>query len=89
MPGASAGMENAPEELDTASNVSPVAVFLTTTAAPGMTPPAESTTEPVSDAVALPCASAGLPIASMARQTAGTNNLPYMEFIHPPTKTCK
>ncbi len=47
----SAGTENTPRSDETAVNVSPVALFLMRTSAPGMTPPSVSTTTPVMDAV--------------------------------------
>jgi hypothetical protein len=40
----------------------------------------------VSDAVALPCASALLLKASMAMQAAGRHHLPHVKFIRPPEK---
>jgi hypothetical protein len=49
-----------PVVLVTVSKVVPVAVFLTTTAAPGMTPPLGSTTTPEIDDVAPPCAYASV-----------------------------
>src|SRR5262245_48337048 len=46
-----AGIENTPLSDETVLNVSDVATFLTTTSAPGITPPSASTTTPEMDAV--------------------------------------
>ena len=54
VPGSSTGIENAPDELLTVSNVLAVALFLTVMVAPGTTPPAVSTTTPARDELALP-----------------------------------
>jgi hypothetical protein len=49
VPGSRAGTEKAPDVFVTASDVTFVALFLTLTVAPGTTPPALSTTRPLSD----------------------------------------
>ena len=51
MPDGTAGIENVPAPDVTASNVEPVAVFLTTTVAPGTTARAVSMTTPDTDVV--------------------------------------
>ena len=50
-----AGTENAPLLLVVVSKVVPVALLLTTTLAPGSTPPAVSTMTPVTEEVEPPC----------------------------------
>src|SRR5687767_14513202 len=52
----SEGTENVPVSLVTTGKVAPVATALTSTLAPGMTPPLASTTMLESDDVAPPCA---------------------------------
>src|SRR5262245_45307999 len=57
-PPGSEGIVNPPSDPGTASFCSPVPLFLTTTLAPGMTAPDESTTVPESEVKKLPCANA-------------------------------
>jgi hypothetical protein len=54
-PALKAGTENTPSVLVTVSKLEPVPLFLTTTEAPGTTPPPVSTTTPEMDVVAVPC----------------------------------
>ena len=54
VPGLRPGTTNTPDALVTTDSTTPVAVFLTSTVAPGMTPPSLSTTDPVNVAVLPP-----------------------------------
>ena len=66
-PGATPGTLKSPSPFDTASNDTPDS-FLTTTAAPGMAPPALSRTDPEMDDVACANASVLVRTASAARR---------------------
>ena len=69
MPGSSDGTEKAPVSFVTAPNEVPVALFVTATVAPGITPPAESTAVPESEAVAVPCADTRVAVDNAASPT--------------------
>src|SRR5262249_21170906 len=58
MPATRAGAENAPDALVICCTETPVASFLMTTVAPGITPPSASTTTPLSELAAVPWADA-------------------------------
>ena len=72
MPGSSDGTEKAPALLVTLVLATPVATFLTTTVAPGMTPPPESDTTPDNDERTLLCANAAVEIISPSERTDST-----------------
>src|ERR1043166_7120915 len=83
-------MLNSPFSFATPSNCTPVATFFATTFAPGITPPELSTTVPLSDEFATPCADAPAGIAAMtaaSRQTTSadlhTNRFIGFPPIHP------
>ena len=64
------------------SNVSPVALFLTTTVAPGITPPPESTTVPESDW--LPPWAYARELDTSTNTTAVSSRPALLLIIHPP-----
>jgi hypothetical protein len=61
---------NAPSEFVTVWVATRVSVFVTTTVAPGTTPPTESTTVPVSEVFVLPACAYACWLARHARQEA-------------------
>src|SRR5262245_13345181 len=82
-------MENTPVVfVVTAGNATPVALFFTTTVAPGTTPPSLSVTTPVSGAVAVPvCASAVLASATRTSSTCDSlDRLCFMTVTHPSSR---
>ena len=80
VPADNAGTENVPVVLVTTSNVVSVALLLTTTLAPGMTPPALSVTTPEMADVAPPCAWA---LAAPSQATSAIDSSRFtMSGIH-------
>src|SRR3954470_11196486 len=80
-------MLNSPFSLVTLSNCAPVALFLATTLAPGITPPELSTTVPASAEFATPCAYAGVEnstaVTAASRHTSTTRDKRLIALIPP------
>src|SRR3954470_10026919 len=80
-------MLNSPFSLVTLSNCAPVALFLATTLAPGITPPELSTTVPASAEFATPCAYAGVEnstaVTAASRHTSTTRDKRLIASIPP------
>src|SRR5262245_16757339 len=82
LPAASCGMVNCPSALVTASDVSPVSAFFTTTFAPGMIAPDVSVTVPESVEVARPWADAAVvPRATAANAMKARENSLRAELV--------
>jgi hypothetical protein len=71
-----------PAEFVTTVWVTPVALFLTTTVAPGMTPPSASTASPERDELAVACPKAGVLASASIRGSASRRANAFT--IYPP-----